>query len=93
MPLLKDAEIQQEIEKLSGWTKQGKEITKTYEFKDFVQAIGFVNSVSSIAEQSNHHPNIDIRWNKVILTLSTHSEGGITEKDFSLARKIDAQIK
>lgn len=57
--------------------------------KDFVHAMGFVNSVALLAEKANHHPDIDIRWNKVMLTLSTHSEGGLTAKDFALAKEIE----
>ena len=93
MPQLSDLEIQQELKTLTGWIQQGKELTRTCEFKDFVQAIGFVNSVSSFAEQANHHPDIDIRWNKVVLKLSTHSEGGITQKDVALAKQIDSLLK
>jgi 4a-hydroxytetrahydrobiopterin dehydratase len=93
MSLLSDLEIQREIKILAGWIKQGEEISKTYEFKDFVQAVGFVNSVSSLAEQANHHPDIDIRWNKVVLRLTTHSEAGITQKDIALAKQIDSLIK
>ena len=70
----------------------GKEIRKKFELKDFVRAMGFVNSVALLAEKANHHPDIDIRWNAVTLTLSTHSAGGLTEKDFVLARKIDALV-
>ncbi|MEX1274368.1 MAG: 4a-hydroxytetrahydrobiopterin dehydratase, partial [Bacteroidota bacterium] len=59
------------------------------ELKDFVHAMGFVNSVALLAEGMDHHPDIDIRWNKVTLTLSTHSAGGLTENDFKLAKAID----
>lgn len=89
MPILTSEHIQKELSVLKGWELVGKEIKKTYEMKDFVHAMGFVNSVALLAEKANHHPDIDIRWNKVILTLSTHSAGGLTEKDFSLARAID----
>lgn len=68
----------------------GKEIKKTYALKDFVHAMGFVNSVALLAEKANHHPDIDIRWNTVTLALSTYSTGGLTEKDFNLAKAIDA---
>jgi 4a-hydroxytetrahydrobiopterin dehydratase len=93
MAILSDQDIQKELKTLGGWVLQKKEITKTYEFRDFVQAIGFVNSVSTFAEKANHHPDIDIRWNKVVLTLSTHNEGGITQKDIALAKIIDSSIK
>jgi 4a-hydroxytetrahydrobiopterin dehydratase len=64
-------------------------IVRTYQFKDFPAAIKFVNAVAKLAEQAWHHPDIDIRWNKVTLTLTTHDAGGLTEKDFDLAGKFD----
>lgn len=90
MPLLPDSEIQEELSSLKGWRREGLEIRKQYELKDFVHAIGFVNSIALLAEKANHHPDIDIRWNKVKLVLSTHSAGGLTEKDFNLAKQIEA---
>jgi 4a-hydroxytetrahydrobiopterin dehydratase len=89
MPLLKDKQIEQQLRTLKGWSLQGKEIRKLYEMKDFVRAMGFVNSVALLAEKANHHPDIHIRWNKVALSLSTHSAGGLTEKDFALAGEIE----
>lgn len=74
---------------LHGWQRKGSEISKLYDLKNFVNAMGFVNSVALLAERANHHPDIDIRWSKVTLTLSTHSEGGLTDKDFNLAEEID----
>ena len=76
------------MESVPGWENNGKEITRTYKFKDFAEALVFVNKVAGLAEAVDHHPDIDIRWNKVKLTLSTHSAGGLTEKDFALARQI-----
>ena len=90
MGLYTDEQIERDIQLLKGWGRAGKEIRKTFEFKDFVHAMGFVNSVALLAEKANHHPDIDIRWNKVALTLSTHSAGGLTEKDFKLAREIES---
>jgi 4a-hydroxytetrahydrobiopterin dehydratase len=75
---------------LTGWIKLGDKIKKKFEFKDFVQAMGFINSIALLAERANHHPDIDIRWNKVQLVLSTHSEGGITQKDIALAKEIES---
>jgi len=89
MPTLSEAEIKKELGALKGWELAGKEIRKKFDKKDFVRAMGFVNSVALLAEKANHHPDIDIRWNAVTLTLSTHSAGGLTDKDFSLARAID----
>ncbi len=89
MAVLSTSQIREKLENLDGWTLKGKEIQRTFEHKDFVRAMGFVQSVALLAEKANHHPDIDIRWNKVTLTLSTHSEGGLTEKDFRLAQSID----
>ncbi len=89
MGLLSEAQIQDQLGKLNGWKLEGKEIGKRYQFKDFARAMGFVNSVALVAEGMDHHPDIDIRWNKVKLSLSTHSAGGLTEKDFKLAAMID----
>ena len=76
------------MDSIPGWENNGKEITRTYKFKDFAEALAFVNKVAGLAEAADHHPDIDIRWNKVRLTLSTHSAGGLTAKDFALARQI-----
>jgi 4a-hydroxytetrahydrobiopterin dehydratase len=72
-----------------GWTRKDDEITRTFEFKDFNQSMGFTTRVALAAEKADHHPDIDIRWNKVTLTLSTHSEGGLTAKDLELADHSD----
>lgn len=87
--LLSKEEISSQLRQLKSWTRTGSEIRRTLEFTDFVRAMGFVNSVALLAQGINHHPNIDIRWNKVTLALSTHSEGGLTELDFKLAKSID----
>ena len=71
------------------WKRQGDTITRTFEFKDFSAAMKFVNGVAELAEQAWHHPDIDVRWNKVTLTLTTHTAGGLTEMDFALAQKAD----
>ena len=89
MGLLTNDQIVKELQSIKEWKLAGKEITKTYTFKDFVRSMGFVNSAALLAEKANHHPDIDIRWNKITLTLSTHSAGGLTEKDFSLAKEIE----
>ncbi|TSA16869.1 4a-hydroxytetrahydrobiopterin dehydratase [bacterium] len=87
--LLNEDKILSQLEQLKGWSRDGKEIRRLIEFADFVRAMAFVNSVALLAEKSNHHPDIDIRWNKVRLALSTHSAGGLTELDFKLAKAID----
>jgi 4a-hydroxytetrahydrobiopterin dehydratase len=71
------------------WQRLGEVISRTYEFKDFPAAMVFVNAVAQIAEQAQHHPDVDIRWNQVTLALTTHDAGGLTQKDFALARQCD----
>jgi 4a-hydroxytetrahydrobiopterin dehydratase len=90
MPLLTQDELTKNLSTLSGWMQEGKQIEKQYQLKDFAEALGFVNKVGAEAEKMNHHPDIFIHsWNKVKITISTHSEGGITKKDFQLAEKIE----
>jgi 4a-hydroxytetrahydrobiopterin dehydratase len=90
MSLLSKEEINQKLNKVNGWILEGKQIAKQFQFKDFVEALGFVNKVGAEAEKIDHHPDIFIHsWNKVKITISTHSEGGITAKDFQLAEKIE----
>src|SRR5262245_32436353 len=89
MPKYSAAQTKAALRFLPGWIKKGNSIHRTYQFKDFVTALEFVNAVGKAAEKAWHHPDIDIRWNKVTLTLTTHSEGGLTEKDFELAQKFD----
>ena len=72
-----------------GWTLDGESINRTFEFEDFAEAIGFVNRVALAAEKADHHPDIDIRWNKVTLTLSTHSAKALTKRDTDLAGTIE----
>jgi len=83
------AQIKTGLAGVPGWKKQGAAIARRFPFKDFPAAIKFVDAVAELAEQAWHHPDIDIRWNKVTLTLTTHDAGGLTKKDFVLARKFD----
>ena len=71
------------------WKREGQIISRTFKFADFVAAMKFVNAVADFAEQADHHPDIDIRWNKVTLALTTHSAGGLTQNDFALAKQCD----
>ncbi|HWL50841.1 MAG TPA: 4a-hydroxytetrahydrobiopterin dehydratase [Chthoniobacteraceae bacterium] len=87
--LVLPSDIETKMKRIPEWETDGKAIERTFEFDDFGQAIDFVNAVADIAEEEGHHPDIDIRWNKVRLVLSTHSEGGLTELDFDLAAKVD----
>lgn len=89
MSLLPDQEVEAFVAAHPEWSWADKEITRTYEFEDFNESMGFVTRVSMEAEKANHHPDIDIRWNKVTLTLSTHSEGGLTAMDLDLADTAD----
>jgi 4a-hydroxytetrahydrobiopterin dehydratase len=89
---LEDEQIEQRLDELGDWRRENDEIFKTFEFDDFPTAVEFVNGVARLAERYDHHPDIDIRYNKVKLTLSTHSEGGITEKDFTLANDIEQTL-
>ena len=90
MALLPDSQIESALAEVPQWTRNGAVISRTYSFKDFPAAIRFVNTIASLAEEAWHHPDIDIRWNKVTLALTTHDQGGLTEKDFALAKKFDA---
>lgn len=87
---LDDRQFAQLMATVPAWSRRGaKAIRRRFEFRGFLDSIDFVNRVSVRAEKANHHPDIDVRWNKVTLTLSTHDKGGVTHKDFSLARQCD----
>lgn len=88
MTLLTSDQVQAELAATSGWEQDGASITKTVTRKDFGDALRYVNAVGYLAEKANHHPDIAVSWNKVTLTLSTHSAGGLTDKDFALAKAI-----
>jgi len=89
MPPLSDAEIEQGLAGIPGWARDGDSIRKSFELASFPDAISFVTRVADLAEAADHHPDIDIRWRTVHLTLSTHSEGGITQQDLALAGQIE----
>lgn len=76
-------------DRLVDWTVDGELLRRTFVFGDFTEAMGFVTRVAILAEKANHHPDIDIRWNKVTLVLTTHDAGGLTENDMALAEKVD----
>ena len=90
MTTLTPAQIETELRAVPRWSQQGQSIARTFQFKDFAAAIAFVNRVAALADEAWHHPDIDVRWNAVTLTLTTHDAGGLTERDFSLAASIDA---
>jgi 4a-hydroxytetrahydrobiopterin dehydratase len=93
LPVLSDIEIQREVNALEGWSRRGDAIVKTYEFASFAEAIAWVTRVADAAEAANHHPDFDIRFKVVSVALSTEESGGVTARDFSLARAMDALSK
>lgn len=91
MQVLNDSQVKQKLSSLKGWEFKNNQIGKEYELKDFKEALNFVNKVGERAEEMDHHPDIFLHnWNKVKITVSTHSAGGITENDFKLAEKIES---
>jgi 4a-hydroxytetrahydrobiopterin dehydratase len=90
MAVLGDDEIESRLAQLDGWQRDGDAIKRQFKFEDFQASIDFVNRITPAAEEMNHHPDISISWNTVDLTLSTHSEGGLTENDFQLAEQINS---
>ncbi len=90
MAALSDDKIKEMLEELPGWELQGTAIVKTFIFTDFLRAMGFLNAVATTAEGAQHHPDMTINYNKVTMSLTTHSEGGLTDKDFDMAGKIEA---
>jgi 4a-hydroxytetrahydrobiopterin dehydratase len=90
MALLSDPEVEAELAELPGWERSGNAITKEFDRGDFVGSAQFVSSLVEPAEAMNHHPDLEISWATVTVTISTHSEGGLTAADFELAAKIDA---
>ncbi|MGA8939326.1 MAG: 4a-hydroxytetrahydrobiopterin dehydratase [Acidobacteriaceae bacterium] len=89
---LTESQLQISLANLPTWKQENGELTKIAVFQDFKQAIAFVNQVADLAENAGHHPDIDIRYNKVRLGLVTHDAGGITQKDISLATEIDRKL-
>lgn len=83
---LSDIEIQRELGSLAGWSRRGNALTRTFVFPTFMAGIEWVRRVADLAESMDHHPDLDIRYTKIAVTLSTHSAGGITARDFALAR-------
>jgi 4a-hydroxytetrahydrobiopterin dehydratase len=90
MALLSDDEIERRLAAVAGWERSGEAIAKSFGRGDFVGSVEFVRSLVAPAEAMGHHPDLEISWDTVTVTISTHSEGGITAADFELAEKIDA---
>jgi 4a-hydroxytetrahydrobiopterin dehydratase len=87
--VLSDSEIQEALQKLPGWKKNGNTIERAFEFANFVKAMDFVNQIAEAAEAVNHHPDIHISYNKVSLVLVSHDSGGVTQRDVRMAGKIN----
>ena len=90
MALLSDEEIEQRVGALDGWERQGDAIVKEFDNGDFKGSVDFVNRLMPVAAAMNHHPDLEISWATVKVSISTHSEGGLTANDFELAARIDA---
>ena len=90
MEVLDPATVDAALAEGIAWDREGAEIVKSHRGKDFAEALAYVNAVGELAEEANHHPDIDIRWNVVTLRLTTHDAGGLTRADLDLARRIDA---
>ena len=89
MPALTAKQVSLHLRAVPDWSKRAQTILRTFKFEGFLESIAFVNRIARKAQKLNHHPDIDIRFDKVTLKLTTHDEGGITEKDFSLAGQCD----
>ena len=89
MSVLPDHEIDAALTGLTGWKRSNKTIQKTFEFPDFLTAMKFVNTVAEKAEAANHHPDIDVRYNKVTMGLTSHDSGGVTSRDIKMAKEIN----
>jgi 4a-hydroxytetrahydrobiopterin dehydratase len=89
MTVISSKEAEQRLASMAGWGIEAGELVKTFSFKDFREALAFVNRVGEAAESAGHHPDIDIRYNRVRLSLVTHDAGGLTEKDFNLASGVN----
>jgi 4a-hydroxytetrahydrobiopterin dehydratase len=90
MALLSDSEVEERLAELDGWSRDGDAIEKTFENGDFVGSVKFVASLVEPAEGMGHHPDLEVSWDKVKVSITNHAEGGLTENDFKLAAKIDA---
>ena len=90
MATLSDEEIGERLGALEGWERDGEAISKSFDRGDFKGSVEFVDSIVEPAEEMNHHPDLAISWSEVKVTITTHSEGGLTANDFELAKRIDA---
>jgi 4a-hydroxytetrahydrobiopterin dehydratase len=92
-PKLSETEIESMLQALPSWKREGEKITRTFAFPTFVAAIAFVNTAAQLAEENDHHPDMDIRYSKVKVALTTHDSGGLTELDFLLAKLLEGATR
>lgn len=90
--LLTESEVEEQLAAVPGWRREGGEIAREFKFSSYMAGIDFVVKVAHLAEEENHHPDMQVGWRKVSLRLSTHSKGGLTRLDFALARKVDGLV-
>ncbi len=90
MALLDEAEIESRLAGIDGWEREGEAIAKTFDRGDFVGSVKFIDAIVEPAEEMNHHPDLSVSWNKVRISITNHAQGGLTENDFELAKRIDA---
>jgi 4a-hydroxytetrahydrobiopterin dehydratase len=90
LALLDDSDIQARLADLEGWEREGDAIKKVFKLDGFKGSVDLINRLTPLAEEMNHHPDLEVSWNKVTVSISTHSVGGLTENDFELAGKIDS---
>jgi 4a-hydroxytetrahydrobiopterin dehydratase len=90
MAVLSDEQIGERLQGLDGWERDGDAIRRKFKFADFQGSVDFINRITPVAEEMNHHPDLAVSWDTVTVSLSTHSEGGVTESDFELAGRIDS---
>lgn len=93
MAKLDQEQITERLKTLPGWEQKDNAITKRYKFKEFMDGIHFINQIAEVAERMDHHPDIAINYTRITFTLSTHDQGGITEKDFKLAHEIEVAFQ
>jgi 4a-hydroxytetrahydrobiopterin dehydratase len=91
MPKLSDVQVAERLKSLPGWERHENSIRKLFRFKEFMDGIRFLDRVAEKAEAADHHPDVTINYTRVTMTCATHSEGGITEKDFNLAKEIEQE--
>ncbi|RBP47582.1 4a-hydroxytetrahydrobiopterin dehydratase [Roseimicrobium gellanilyticum] len=90
--LLQESEIVEQLSAVAGWSREGVEIVRLFKFSSYMAGIDFVVKVAHLAEEANHHPDMQVGWRKVTVRLSTHSKGGLTKLDFALARQVDGLV-